>query len=93
MRIISRRRLRDFATKHADAAGPLDDWYRIVSTADWRMPADAKRTFGTASFVGDVVVFNIGGNKYRLTVSIRYRFHAVYIRKVMTHVEYDEGYL
>ena len=93
MRIISRKRLRDFATKHIDAAGPLDDWYRIVRTADWRTPADVKRTFGTASFVGDVVVFNICGNKYRLSVNIRYRFHAVYIRRVMTHTEYDDGNL
>lgn len=91
MRIISRKKLRDFATKHADAAGPLDDWYRIVRTVDWRIPEDVKRTFGATSFVGDVVVFNIGGKKYRLSVNIRYRFHVVYIRKVMTHTSYDDG--
>lgn len=91
MRIISRKRLRDFATKHTDAAGPLDDWYKIVRTAGWQTPQDVKRAFGSASFVGDVVVFNIGGNKYQLTVNVRYRFHAVYIRQVMTHEEYDKG--
>lgn len=93
MRIISRKRLRDFATRHADAARPLDDWFKVVRTANWRTPADVRRMFSTVSFVGDVVVFNIGGNKYRLTVNIRYKFHAVYVRKVMTHEEYDAGEL
>lgn len=79
--------------KHPDAAGPLDDWYRIVRTADWATPADVRRTFGTASFVRDVVVFDIGGNKCRLAMNVRYRFHAVYVRRVMTHAEYDEGNL
>lgn len=91
MRIISRKRLRDFAKKHPDAAGPLDDWYKIVRAAGWQTPRDVKLVFGTASFVGDIVVFNIGGNKYRLAVNVRYRFHAVYIRRVMTHREYDDG--
>lgn len=91
MRIISRKRLRDFATRHPDAGTALDDWFKIVRRADWRSPTDVKRMFGTASFVNDIVVFNIGGNTYRLTVNIRYQFHAVYIRKVMTHEEYDAG--
>jgi mRNA interferase HigB len=93
MRIISRKRLRDFATKHADAGQLLDDWYTVVRRADWHTPTDVRRMFSTASFVGDVVVFNIGGNKYRLTVNIRYQYHTVYIRRVMTHEEYDAGNL
>jgi mRNA interferase HigB len=91
MRIISRKRLREFAARYPDARQPLDDWYRIVAKADWRTPHDVKRTFGSASVVGEVIVFNIAGNKYRLSVNVRYRYHAVYIRRVMTHEEYDAG--
>lgn len=93
MRIISKKRLREFWAIHADAERPLRDWYAIVERCDWRTPADLKRTFGSASIVGDVVVFNIGGNKYRLTVNVRYRFHAVYVRRFMTHAEYDDAKL
>ena len=49
-----------------------------------------KAEFGTASLVGNCVVFNIGGNKYRLVTRILYPSQKVFILKVMTHEEYDE---
>ncbi|NOZ85000.1 MAG: type II toxin-antitoxin system HigB family toxin, partial [Deltaproteobacteria bacterium] len=36
------------------------------------------------------VVFNIGGNKYRLAVAVKYRAGIVYIRFIGTHAAYDE---
>jgi len=48
-------------------------------------------TFPTADRVGDLVVFNIGGNKYRLIASIHFNRSKVYIRHVLTHQEYDRG--
>lgn len=90
MRIISKKRLREFWATHPDAERPLSDWHRVVGQADWKTPADVERTFGHASFVGDVVVFDIAGNKYRLTVNVRYEYHAVYVRRVVTHAEYDD---
>ena len=41
--------------------------------------------------MGDCIVFNIGGNKYRLITRIRYTTQKVFVLKVMTHREYDEG--
>jgi mRNA interferase HigB len=57
--------------------------------ADWSSPADVRRTYGSASFVGERVVVNIAGNKYRLITLIDYRRHGVLIRWVGTHQEYD----
>jgi len=39
--------------------------------------------------VGDFTVFNIGGNKYRLAVSINYQSGCIYVGHVMTHEEYS----
>ena len=44
-----------------------------------------------ADHVGHLVVFNIGGNKYRLIVRIFYKDAVILIRHVMTHKEYDRG--
>lgn len=39
---------------------------------------------------GDRVVFNVGGNKYRLVVAVKYTAQIVFVRFVGTHAEYDE---
>jgi mRNA interferase HigB len=49
-----------------------------------------KASFAGASIVRDCIVFNIGGNKYRLISRIRYEARKVFVLKVMTHGEYDE---
>jgi mRNA interferase HigB len=75
-----------------DAEGPLRAWYTHVKsrTVNWSSWADIKAEFATASHVGRCVVFNIGGNKYRLIARVFYPSHKVFILKVMTHSEYDD---
>jgi len=90
MRIISRRILREFWQKHADAAIPLQTWFYDVERAAWKGLADIKATFRNASFVANNrVVFNIKGNRYRLVVVIIFQHGIIYIRFVGTHEEYD----
>ena len=45
----------------------------------------------TADLVGKFVVFDIGGNKYRLIAAIHYNRGKLFVRHVLTHSEYDEG--
>lgn len=62
----------------------------VVKAADWSKPTDMKAMFRSADILAnDRVVFNIGGNKYRLVVAVHYRDKRVYIRFVGTHAEYD----
>ena len=92
MRIISRKALRQFweHSQYADSEQPLRAWFREASRADWRSPAEIKAAYRSASIVGnDRVVFNIGGNKYRLVVRVNYAYGIVYIRFVGTHRQYD----
>ncbi len=90
MRIISRKPLREFSERHADAKVPLDAWYLILNGREYRSPHELRRDFPTASFLGARrTVFNIGGNKYRLVVDMRYDLGRVYVRDVLTHEEYD----
>jgi mRNA interferase HigB len=91
MRIISRKRLRDFWLQHLDAQSSLEAWYADAKQADWKTPADIKNVYRNASVVANNrVIFNIKGNKYRLVVAVQYEYGIVYIRFIGTHPEYDK---
>ena len=91
MQIIARRTLRAFWQRYPQAERPLSQWYRVVSAATWSGPADVKAMFGTnVDFVGDNrLIFDVGGNKFRLVVRAAYPFRRVLIKFVGTHEEYD----
>jgi mRNA interferase HigB len=90
VRIISRKKLREFWEGHLGARQSLQAWYSDAKYALWRTPSDIKAVYRNASFVGkDRVVFNIKGNDYRLVVAIQYDHGIVFIRFVGTHQEYD----
>lgn len=91
MRVISKRKLRDFWEKHPKAEPPLEEWYQFARHADWEKFSDVRSSFNAADQVGRLTVFNIGGNKYRLIAAIHFNRGIVYIRHVLTHKEYDKG--
>jgi len=91
MHIISRKALRQFWEKHPDSQSPLSRWYRVVSKSEFTKFNELRATFPSVDMVGNLIVFNIGGNKYRLITSIHFNRGKVYIRHVLTHPEYDRG--
>jgi mRNA interferase HigB len=61
-----------------------------ASRANWRSPADIKEVHRNASFLKNKrVVFNVGGNKYRLVIVVLYRAQMILVRFVGTHAQYD----
>jgi|SRR5882762_3289668 mRNA interferase HigB len=91
MQVLSLRTLREFWERHRQAETPLRTWYAMAEEASWDGPADVKQQFGTAvDFLADNrLVFNIGGNKYRLIVRTAYKHKRVMVKFVGTHAEYD----
>jgi mRNA interferase HigB len=97
MRIITRKRLREFAERHPDAAEPPQQWYRVFREAEWKSLQEVRRVYPHADAVtvgsgNTVTVFNIRGNKYRLVVAIHYNRERVYILRLLTHAEYSKGF-
>lgn len=88
---MSERQIKEFAARHTGAGGALRAWTTSVKLSEWNNPAELRRTFGSADFVGDKTIFNIGGNKYRLIAYVHYRKRIVFVKHVLTHVEYDKG--
>lgn len=90
MLILSRKTLRDFWERHAQAQQPLQDWYMVAKAARWQNLAEVRRDFPQADAVGtECTCFNIGGKKYRLLVRINYDKQKIFIRWVLTHAEYN----
>ncbi|MBI4671396.1 MAG: type II toxin-antitoxin system HigB family toxin [Chloroflexi bacterium] len=91
MHIISRKALRTFWQKHPDSKTALARWFKIVTHTEFRSFDELRLVFPFADQVGDLIVFNVGGNKYRLIASIHFNRGKVYVRQVLTHAEYDRG--
>ena len=92
MRIIAVSTLKTFWEQPAyrDAEQPLRTWVRVTKAARWQNPPEVKATFSTADILkGRRLIFDIGGNKYRLVVQINYAHRVVYIRFIGTHRQYD----
>lgn len=93
MRVISVSTLKEFRARpgRGDAEQPLRTWVKVVKAADWSRPTDLKSMFRSADILpSGRVIFDIGGNKYRLVVAIQYRGKRIYVRFVGTHKEYDK---
>ena len=96
MRVISLKPLREFWQRHDDAQRPLRLWYKTATNASWSNLNEVRKTYPHADSVrttrGEtLIVFNIGGNEYRLIARIHYRYQLVNVRAVLTHREYDAG--
>jgi mRNA interferase HigB len=93
MRIISRKKLRSFWTDpdNPDSEPPLRKWYQVVKAANWTCFADVRNTYNTADLSGAKVVFDVGGNKFRVIAVIDYEGHKVFIRFVLNHEDYEKG--
>ncbi|VTU00660.1 hypothetical protein : Uncharacterized protein OS=Anabaena sp. 90 GN=ANA_C13507 PE=4 SV=1: DUF2136 [Gemmataceae bacterium] len=91
MHVISKKKLRDFWEVYPRAKAALEAWYQVAEHAEWESFAEVRQTFNTADQVGKFTVFDIGGNKYRLIAAIHFNRGKLFVRHVLTHVEYDEG--
>src|ERR1700744_1977430 len=96
MRVIKFSRLREFLETHARAKISLTLWYAVARKASWHNLMDVRKSFGSADEVKvksgkTVVIFNIGGNSYRLICAIHYNRRKIFILRLLTHAEYSKN--
>ncbi len=90
-RIIAKRTLREFWTKHHDSEQYLKTWFDTVKKSNWKTPNDVKKSYINASILKNSrIVFNIKGNTYRLIVKFNFERQWAFIRFIGTHSEYDK---
>jgi mRNA interferase HigB len=96
MRNIKRSTLASYSQEHPKAGRALKQWLDVATSARWSNIQNVRATFPHADAVlvesgNTVTVFNVGGNDYRLIVSIKYKWGTVYIRDFLTHAQYSKN--
>lgn len=90
MHVISPKKLCEFWGKYPDAETPLRAWLAVVEKKRYATTHEVRNDFPQTDFLGSWrTIFDIGGNKYRLVVDMRYDLGRIYVRHVLTHAEYD----
>lgn len=89
MNALTLAKLSAFWATHPDAEPPLREWLRLIRTHDFQNFAEVKQVFASADWVSGYIVFNIGGNKYRLIVRPNFAGKRMYIVFIGTHQQYD----
>jgi mRNA interferase HigB len=64
-------------------------WFKTATTAHWGSIRDVRLSFPDADQVGEALVFNIRGNRYRLIATVFYPARTIYLKALLTHKEYD----
>jgi mRNA interferase HigB len=95
MRVIGLPILVSFWQSHNTARKPLEKWCQVVKEAKWNNWSQLKSTFRSADLVlvgtKKYVVFNVGGNKYRIVAIVNFKGQIVIVEAALTHSQYDKG--
>ena len=79
--------------KSPDVAEEVSSWFKTAAAAHWGRIQDVRQSFPDADQVGEALVFNIRGNRYRLIATVFYPARTIYLKALLTHNEYDrEGW-
>jgi mRNA interferase HigB len=87
--IENRAAVYKFVRKHADARLPFAEWIQKVEAASWKNLLDVKSTFNSADYVKGLIVFNVGGNNFRILAEVVFVQQIVRIARVGTQAQYD----
>lgn len=89
MHVISKKALAAFWLKHPASKARLEAWHRLASQSRLESFPEVKRAFNSADYVPPFIVFDVGGNNYRVVTVAHFNSQKLYIRSVFTHAEYD----
>jgi len=93
--LIKKQSIEDYIVKNAQSRTSFEIWLSILKRSDWNDPNDIVSTFNNADILGngsDRVVFNIGGNNYRMICKFHFGYMKIhlFIKWIGTHAEYTK---
>ncbi|MBN2682889.1 MAG: type II toxin-antitoxin system HigB family toxin [Bacteroidales bacterium] len=93
--LIKKQSIEDYTSNNARSRASFEIWLNIIKRTDWQEPQDIVFTFNSADILGkgsDRVVFNIGGNNYRVICKYFFGNKKVhlFIKWIGNHAEYTK---
>lgn len=93
--LIRKQTIENYVKANVQSKAAFTNWLSILKWAKWNAPQDIISTFNRADILGEGskrIVFNIGGNKYRMICSYHFGKQKVhlFIKWIGTHSEYTE---
>ena len=93
--LIRKQTIERYIAVNVQSKSAFANWLSIIKWVEWKEPYDIISTFNSADIVGEGserVVFNIGGNKYRMICSYHFGKQKVhlFIKWIGTHSEYTK---
>jgi mRNA interferase HigB len=93
--LIKKQSIENYVKLNSQGKTAFMFWLSIINSADWSVPGDLVLTLNSADILGkgsERVVFNIGGNKYRMICKYHFgktRVH-LFVKWIGTHAEYSK---
>jgi mRNA interferase HigB len=91
LHVISKSAWRHAVASDRKLESVISEWHKVATCAAWRSLVDVRKVYPHADFVDPFTIFNIKGNAYRLVVKIEYRWQIIFVKHLLSHVEYDKG--
>jgi mRNA interferase HigB len=93
--LLKRQTIEKYAEENARSRSSFRLWLLAIKGADWSSPEDILKTFNSADLLGngtDRVVFDIGGNNYRMICHYVFGEKEVhlFVCWIGTHAEYTK---
>lgn len=93
--LIRKETIEAYKRQNAQSRVSFDEWLIKLKYADWDMPSDMQVSFPSSDLLGkgsNRVVFDIGGNKYRMMAKYAFGDSQVhlFICWIGTHAEYTK---
>jgi mRNA interferase HigB len=95
VKIIKKQTVYDYVQKHPASRPGFNNWIMLLNAAGWNTPNDIFNTFRSADILGkgtNRIVFDIGGNNYRVICSYHFGAKTVqlFVAWIGTHAEYTK---
>lgn len=91
LKVFDEAVIASFAKKHPASRKPLQRFLSVVRDAEWPHFPAVKETFSATDYAPatGTLIFDIGGNKFRLIARVDFEEQLLAIQTVLTPREYD----